>query len=301
MATSEIASPRIGIERVLIATDFSHQSELALQHGLDFARFFNAQPEVAYVLPPEEYALAGADGLSAGREAARRDLLALKSRLRRIASYNDDTVCQVTMLEGDVAGCLLGYARQERADLIIVGTHGRGGLGKAFLGSVAEKVFRHSPVPVLTVGPNIHGPQKRPELRHILAPCDLTPKSHPAVQYACALAASHHAWLTVLHVVDHSGEGMKCDPERVKAGIRERLAEIVGQDGTGLDINYRVEFGKVASRTLDVASGLDADLVVLGVRPSAGVLDRLMWPVAYEVVRGAACPVLTIRGRNTLT
>ncbi len=112
MATSEIASPRIGIERVLIATEFSHQSELALQARLDFARFFNAQPEVAYVLPPEEYALAGADGLSAGREAARRDLLALKSRLRRIASYNDDTVCQVTMLEGDVAGCLLGYARQ---------------------------------------------------------------------------------------------------------------------------------------------------------------------------------------------
>ena len=81
----------------------------------------------------------------------------------------------------------------------------------------------------------------------------------------------------------------------MKAGIRERLAEIVGRDGTGLDINYSVEFGSVASKALDVASSLDADLIVLGVQPATGILDRFIWPVAYEVVREAACPVLTIR------
>lgn len=296
MATAEIASTRIGIDRVLIATDFSHQSELALQYGLDFARLFGAQAEIAYVLPTEEYALSGAEGLLAGRDAARRDLLALKSSLNRMLSYDDDTECQVTMLEGPVADCLLECAREKRADLIIVGTHGRGGLGKVFLGSVAEKVFRQSPVPVLTVGPNIRGRRKRPELRHILAPCDLTARSHPAVHYACALAASHHSWLTVLHVVDNANEGVKVDPERVKAGIRERLAEIVGGDGAGLDVKYRVEVGRVASTILDVGTSLDSDLVVLGVRPSTGVLDRFVWPVAYELVRGASCPVLTIRG-----
>jgi nucleotide-binding universal stress UspA family protein len=295
MATAEIASTYIGIDHVLIATDFSQQSELALQHGLDFARLFGAHAEIAYVLPTEEYALAGAEGLLAGRDAARRDLLALKSKLRRKVAYDDDTECHVTMLEGPVAESLLDCAHEKRADLIIVGTHGRGGLGKLILGSVAEKIFRQSSVPVLTIGPNIHGHQNRPELRHILAPCDLTPKSHPAVHYACALAASHHSWLTVLHVVEDANEGVKVDPERVKTGIRERLAAIVGQAGIGLDINYRVEFGRVASSILDVATNLDSDLVVLGVRPSTGVLDRFVWPVAYELVRGASCPVLTIR------
>ena len=103
-----IASTRIGIDRVLIATDFSHQSELALQYGLDFARLFGAQAEIAYVLPTEEYALAGAEGLLAGRDAARRDLLALEVEAYAVSvAYNDDTECQVTMLEGPVADSLL--------------------------------------------------------------------------------------------------------------------------------------------------------------------------------------------------
>jgi len=295
MATVSIASTRIGIDRVLIATDFSHQSELALQYGLDFARLFGAQAEIAYVLPTDEYSLAGADGLLEGRDAARRDLLALKSNLRRGAAYNDDTECQVTMLEGPVANCLLELARERRVDLIIVGTHGRGGLGKVFLGSVAEKVFRHSPVPVLTVGPNIRGRSKHPELRNILAPCDLAARSHRAVHYSCSLAASQHSRLTVLHVAEPAGEGMKIDPEHLEIGIRERLAEIVGDAGHNLDVNYRVEVGSTAATILNVAASLNPDLIVLGVRPSSGVLDRFMWPVAYELVRGATCPVLTIR------
>ncbi len=297
MATAEIALSRIGIDHILIATDFSHQSDLALQYGLNFARLFGAQAEVAYVLPMEEYALAGADGLLAGRDAARRDLLALKSKLRRAAAYDDDTECQVTLLEGPVADCLLDCANEKRADLIIVGTHGRGGFGKIFLGSVAEHLFRHSRVPVLTVGPNIRPVQHQTQMRHILAPCDLTPKSHPALHYACALAASHHSWLTVLHVVERPIEGVKVGPE---IEIRERLAEIVGKDGAGLDIDYRVEFGKVAPAILEVASNLDADLIVLGVHASTGALDRFVWPVAYELVRGASCPVMTIRGKNPI-
>ena len=295
MATAEIASTRIAIDHVLIATDFSQQSELALQFGMDFARLFGANAEIAYVLPSEQYVLAGGEGLLAGRDAVRNDLLALKAKLRRTAAYDDDTACQVTMLEGAVADSLLDCAHEKRADLIVVGTHGRGGLGKAFLGSVAERIFRHSSVPVLTIGPNIRCRQRSPKLRHILAPCDLTATSHPAVHYACSLAASQHASLTVLHVVEHADEGMKIDPERVKAEISERLAEIVGEDGSGLEVNYRVEVGRVAPMILEVAAGVNSDVIVLGVRPSAGVFDRFVWPVAYELVCGARCPVLTIR------
>ena len=88
---------------------------------------------------------------------------------------------------------------------------------------------------------------------------------------------------------------MKIDPEHLEIGIRERLAEIVGDAGHNLDVNYRVEVGSTAATILNVAASLNPDLIVLGVRPSSGVLDRFMWPVAYELVRGATCPVLTIR------
>jgi nucleotide-binding universal stress UspA family protein len=89
---------------------------------------------------------------------------------------------------------------------------------------------------------------------------------------------------------------MKLDPERVKQEIRQELAGIVGTSAEGVNVHYRIEVGKVSSCVLDVATEIDSDLIVLGVRPSLGLLDRFMWPIAYELVREAACPVLTIRG-----
>ena len=297
MATAAVASTSVGIHRVLVATDLSHKSEAALTCGIGFARLFGAHAEIAYVLPTEEYSLAGPEGMSTGREAARRDLLELKSRLRRSSHYDDDSDEEVVLLEGSVAECLLQCAHDRKFDLVVVGTHGRGGLGKFLIGSVAEKVFRRSQVPVLTVGPNIHNPRRWNAVQEILAPCDLSSKSHPAVLYACEMARAHHSRLTILYVVEDARQETRADPERVKGGIRERLEDIVGRKASGLDLNYRIEFGRVAPTILNVASEVKAELIVLGVRPSSGVLDRFQWPVAYELVREATCPVLTIRGR----
>jgi nucleotide-binding universal stress UspA family protein len=81
---------------------------------------------------------------------------------------------------------------------------------------------------------------------------------------------------------------------------RERLARIVGRNGDGVDVIYRIEFGKISASILRTASEIDADLIVLGVRPSSGVLDRFMWPIAYELVCQAECPVLTVRGGSAI-
>lgn len=298
MVTAATVPVSVGIQHVLIATDLSHQSELVTEVGLHFAQVFGAHAEIAYVLPSEEYALAGPEGVIAGRDAARRDLLALKARLDRSASDIEGVEHDVALLEGAVADCLLQFLQEKKCDLVVVGTHGRGGLGKVFLGSVAENVFRHSPVPVLTVGPNLHrsGFPERP--REILAPCDLAPKSHSALRYACDLATAVDAHLTILHVVEGASEGTKVDPDRVRAAIRERLADIVGRRAAGLDVSFQIEFGRVAPTILRVASQNKAEMIVLGVRSSHGMLDRFQWPVAYELVREAPCPILTIRDHS---
>ncbi len=296
MATATLTASGVGIHNVLIATDFCHHSAGALTYGLNFAHRYSAHSEIVYVLPTEEYALAGPEALRAAKDAARRDLLDLKTRLRHSLEFEEDVDYRVSMLEGSAAECLLQWAREKRIDLIVVGTHGRGGMGKFILGSVAEKVFRRSPVPVLTIGPHVCRPRELSSTHSILAPCDLTPRSHPAIQFACALAREHNSQLTVLHAIEHSNEGMKLDPERVKQRVRQELGEIVGKGAEGVDVHYLVESGKIASTILDTATQIDADLIVLGVRPSSGLLDRFMWPIAYELVREAACPVLTIRG-----
>ena len=298
MASAEITITNVGIHNVLIASDLTHQSDAVVTIGLDFARLFGAHAEIAYVLPTGEYALAGGEGILAGRDAARRDLVELKNRLRRNAAYDDESDQQVMLLEGPAAECLLQCACDKKADLVVVGTHGRGGIGKALLGSVAEKVFRHSSVPVLTIGPNIHHTRGWDHVRQILAPCDLTPKSHPAVKYACDLAKAHNSKVTVLYVVNDASEATPINADRIKASILERLVDIVGRKAEGLDLNYKIEFGRVAPTILDVASSLSADLIVLGIRPSSGVLDRFQWPIAYELVREATCPVLTMRGKT---
>ena len=296
MATATLTASGVGIHNVLIATDFSHHSAAALTYGLNFAHRYSAHSEIVYVLPTEEYALAGPEALRAAKDAARRDLLDLKTRLRRSLAFEEDVDYRVSMLEGSAADCLLQWAREKRIDLIVVGTHGRGGMGKCILGSVAEKVFRRSPVPVLTIGPHIRRHLEICGTRTILAPCDLTPRSHPAVQFACTLAREHNSQLTIFHVIEHRDEEMKLDPERVKRGIKQELAAIVGEGAEGADVHYRIESGKIASTILDAATQIDADVIVLGVRPSSGLLDRFVWPIAYELVRGATCPVLTIRG-----
>jgi len=296
MATAQLVPNCVGIQNVLIATDLSHHSDAALGYGLECANRYGAQAEIVYVMPTENFALAGPEAIHTAREAARRDLLEFKSRLRRSGSIAEHMDFHVSMIEGPVADSLLQCAREKRIDLIVVGTHGRGGLGKVILGSVAEKIFRHSSVPVLTVGPNIHRSHGMHRSRRILAPCDLTSRSHPALEYACNLAEAHGSELTVLHVIERLNEGVKLDPERVKQGIRDQLAEIVSRHSDGVDVHYRVEFGNVPATILRVASEVDSDFIVLGVRRSSGALDRFMWPIAYELVREAKCPVLTIRG-----
>jgi len=296
MATAQLAASSVGIHNMLIATDFSRHSDAALKCGLAFANIYGAQAEIVYVMPTEEFVLAGPEALHAAREAARRDLLEFKARLRRTGPPSEQADFHVSLLEGSVAESLLQCAREKKIDLIVVGTHGRGGMGKVILGSVAEKVFRHSPVPVLTIGPHTQGPGAISRTRQILAPCDLTPRSHPALDFACRLAAAHNSQLTLLHVIEQPYQGVKLDPERVKQGIVEQLTEIVGRHSEGVDVRYRVEFGNIPAMILKAASETGSDLIVLGVRRSSGVLDRFTWPIAYELVREAACPVLTVRG-----
>src|SRR5215471_1293448 len=188
MATAQTIHSCVGIRHILIATDLSHTSDSVLGYGLDFAHLCGAQAEIAYVLPPQQYALADPDGMVVCREAARRDLRNLQARLHHELPDDEESEYKIAMLEGTAAETLLQEAKTGRSDLIVVGTHGRGGLGKVLLGSVAAKVFRHSLVPVLTIGPNLHHQRSMREIRQIVAPCDLTPRSHPAVHFACELA-----------------------------------------------------------------------------------------------------------------
>lgn len=266
MATAQLTPARVGIHHVLIATDFSRFSQKALEFGLKLARDCHAQADIVYVMPSEPFLLAGADAYLAAREAAARDMDALKAGLQASYAYAEGRNYKLHLMEGEVSTTIIDCANAARSDLIVVGTHGRGALGKAVMGSVAERVFRASPIPVLTIGPHSAcDPALAP--RSILAAIDLSPASAHAVNYAVGMAAQNGSALLLLHVLSPKDVEHVPDRDCVLRDIKAKLIALV-PSGAGITCQVRVEIGQVVPMILEVEREVCADLLVMGVRPS---------------------------------
>lgn len=301
MATAQLTPVGVGIQNVLIATDFSCYSNTALNFGLQVAKAYSAHAHVVFVIPTDQFLLAGPEAYVAAKDAARRDLEQLQAELHRSHSHVQGEDYHLYLLEGDVAQSILDFAHQKQIDLIVVGTHGRSGLGKALMGSVSERIFRQSPVPVLTLGPHLRRQTRDDGPKNILVAADFTPASARAARYAAMLARENKAKLTLLHVVDRKKLEHVPDPAVVKRGIELRLADLLGREGDAVEYSVRIEVGPVVPAILHTLYEVGADLMVIGVHRSNSVLDRLMFPHAYELVCESSCPVLTLRGSHAST
>jgi nucleotide-binding universal stress UspA family protein len=146
----------IALKNILVATDFSEPSAVALDYGRDLARSYDATLHVVHVIEDllalhgPEIGFAYADVERNIEAAVRRDLDAALSAVDR-ETLNARTV--ITRAP-NVSHALTEYARNNAIDLIIVGTHGRGAIQRFLIGSVAERVMRTAPCPVLTVRVN---------------------------------------------------------------------------------------------------------------------------------------------------
>ena len=147
------------LKQILVATDFSEPSEAALLYGRELAMRFGARLHVLHV--------ADAISATAGEEFFPGDIEALQADVLKRAAERLDTLLtdhDLTMLRatpvvrasGNVADAIVDYAKDIHVDVIVVGTHGRGGVSHLFMGSVAEHVVRKAPCPVLVVRPNEH-------------------------------------------------------------------------------------------------------------------------------------------------
>lgn len=291
------ASPTVGVDlkRVLVATDFSPASEKALRHAIAIARSYGAKFYLAHVVSALGFKLAGGESAAMATEAARRDILQLEGRLAQAGALTG-IEHEAVVSEGRVWEQLELVIEREHVDLIVIGTHGRTGLRKIFLGSAAEDIFRHASCPVLTVGPCVApDPPPGAALQHILYPTDFSQESTEAVPFAVSLAKQHGAKLTLLHVVEQFEGEAAADRARVVSALQERLKELLPDEGLAGNPDFKVEIGPVDETILGIATAQSADLIVLGLRSPDTFLDHLSWLHAYKIVCAACCPVLTIR------
>jgi nucleotide-binding universal stress UspA family protein len=144
----------IALRNVLVATDFSEPSDVAVTYGRVLAQAFDARLHLLHIVP-EAMALpwaAATDGTSLSDIQQQWEKEAAE-RLRAAAPGDLSAAGRVTLATraGDPVQGITGYAKDHDIDLVIIGTHGRGFVAHVFLGSVAERVVRFAPCPVLTV------------------------------------------------------------------------------------------------------------------------------------------------------
>ena len=302
----------VAIKNILFATDFSPVSEAALPYVAALSLRYGGTVHVAHVLPNAVLLRPGApDPAIMGsiyedvHSAAQEQIQQLAQRLR---GYPHKTYVR----HGDVHDVIAEIIRDQEIDLLVLGTHGRTGLGKLIMGSVAEELFRRTVCPVLTVGPKVPAaarvlerrhdhelPPVQVKFRHILYATDLRPDAAQSANYAVSLAREFQSRLTLLHVIEDFGSHLHEHPGQIDTSLRMLEELVPDQEGLRYRPDFVAEYGPPAEVILQTAGEYEADLIVLGARPAAerlALATHFGGSVAHKIVVGAICPVLTIRG-----
>jgi nucleotide-binding universal stress UspA family protein len=204
---------------------------------------------------------------------------------------------------GGTASHIVERARTLPADLIVMGTHGLSGFERLMLGSITEKVLRKAPCPVLTVPPAASTAAKIPYTR-ILCPIDFSESSLAALRFAVSLAEEADAHLMLLHVLDWPADDELLVEqfetvevrELVEHRARERLDALLTEEmRVWCKPVTRIAYGKAYREILAAADADSADLIVIGVRGRNALDVTLFGSTTNQVVRGASCPVLTLK------
>lgn len=263
-----------------------HDAELVVMH--------------AWYVPPiafaNEYAYA-ADFVRQVSEGAQRELDAAVGEASRLGARRVTS----KLLTGLPWQQIVEAAQREPGvGLIVIGTHGRTGLSRVLLGSVAELVVRHASCPVLTVRP---GNDPAP-YQHVLCPVDLSRPARDALDIAPQLVRPGGAGITLLHVlelpVSYAGEVPAPDFHR---DLDPRAAALL--DRWTADLKAKVDvpvtqLSRIGHPGAQILAVLDDDrtfdLVVMGSHGHTGIARALLGSVAEKIVRHARCPVLVAHG-----
>jgi len=294
-----IAPPRITLQNILFATDFSPSSQSALSYALNLAQHYDAGVYTVNVLPHMPFVEAQPDPEQIRLSAKQRMTDLTGSQSFRGIRHKE------LIEEGEVPEVLSKFVREYDIDLIVISTGGRKGLEKLLLGSVAEEVFRNAECPVLTVGPHATRWEIDGHLHHIMYATDFGPESEHGLPYAISLAEENRARLTLLHVAPEPGVPLPepqpgtlpvLDREQVEAYTEKQLRAMIPEaNQLWHEPEYKVEFGPAAE--MIVKTAWMADIIVLGVKRPTALTKHLGEGVAYKVACEASCPVLSVGAR----
>lgn len=297
------------VRHVLVPLDGSAFAEAALPYALDVARRTGASIELLAVHLPR-IVLPGeptASGFDAPSDAEERDTLSryLDDATCRLRSVDAAPVLGSQVLEGRAAPTIAAHAEHTGADLVVLTSHGRGGLSRYWLGSVADHLLRRLRVPLLVVRPAAGAPASLAPatLRRVLVPIDETPASEQAIDAAVAVAGAADVRYTLLRVVppipravrmvtgaaalERRADAWRAQAEASLGALERRLRT------RGLDVTCVVrQHVQPAEDIIAFVEAHGTDVIALATH-GRGMVERfLLGSVADKVLRTAHVPVL---------
>jgi nucleotide-binding universal stress UspA family protein len=285
------------LSKILLPVDFSERSAAAAQHAKALAGRFGSELLLLHVLTPPQYEfgaleIGGSLLVELYRGRAEQVAAELDAFLAaELAGLNTRRV----VLEGDPAGKIVEFAREEGAGLIIMPTHGYGRFRRFILGSNTAKVLHDADCPVWTGVHLEQAPAPAESLRSVLCGVDLGAQSSKTLCWAAMLAHEFGARLTVIHVTaadpdlgDSSEASWRVEVRQAAERELLRLKRFVNVEAEDV-----VEGGEPAKVICAAAERVEADALVIGRGSAAGMFGRLRTN-AYAIIRQSPCPVVSV-------
>jgi nucleotide-binding universal stress UspA family protein len=288
-AEPHLESTPIHIKNILLATDFSEQATEAAKVAAGLAKLLDARLHVLHAVPLQIYAADSTPVLQRLEvENAREALHSYAAKIPQLRTIKHEEV----ILTAPATDAMSMLVEEKKIGLIVVGSHGRSGLKKVVLGSVAESAVRRLRCPVLVVGPQCE--QRRGALKSILLAADLLYSSLRPAQYAVSIARQTGASLTIAHVFPASDPRSNDPAERERAtkALRQLAPQDLYQEKR---IHIQTTTGAPGDELLAIASRISAGLIVMGVHEHGMMADHAPWATMSQIVRSSHCPVLAVR------
>ena len=289
------------IKLILCPVDFSEFSVRAYRHALSVAKHYRAKLVALHIVELWKYpSLSFVPPGPAYDETCQAFCEKGEQQLRELVRSNtrDAPPPELLVEQGNAADAILSVAARMRADVIVMGTHGRRGYDRMMLGSVAERVMRNAPCPVLVVNKppdgfsatsNEVGEEHR--LHRILFCTDFSENSDRALNYAISATTEYKAELTLLHVLE---EKRTNTDQAITAATQELERLIPTELRQTLNARSAVRVGKPYKQILEFAKEAQPDIVTMGVR-GRGSLDLAVFgSTTYRVIQLGPCPVLAV-------
>lgn len=293
------------IETLLIPTDGSDPAEAAARRGFDLAAHCNA---AVHVLSVADSSIATGAGYSGDSQSIRNRLR--EQATARATALRDDATergleATATTREGIPSKEIVDYADEHAMDAIAIGTSGRGGVTRAVVGSVADKVVRTASVPVVTINPEAANETAEAlTIDSILLPTDGSDTAEAVIQYGFELTTQFDATVHLLSVIDSDRVQMLSaltgTDADIVAELRERATDVLDQRAAearahDIDAVTTIRDGVPAEEIVGYADTESIDLIAMGTAGRGGFERFIVGSVTDDVVRTAAVPVVTMR------